>query len=436
MDIKQSYYKIKERTTNWSWRKILFITSGLILAIIIYSAGVVVGTNREINNYLNIGPEGLPATSLKNKDSQPSYLKKDVDFKMFWQVWKMVSDNFIDREKINNSKLFYGAVSGVVSALGDPYSIFFDPKMSQQFNEELSGEFSGIGAEIGERDGQITIVAPLPNTPAAKAGLKPKDAILAIDSLSTQGMAVDEAVSLIRGKKGTTVILTILPDVSRTAKEVSIVRDKIEIKSVVLEEKEGYNLVKLSSFNENTYNLFVPIEQKLITTKKPIVLDLRNNPGGFLDTAVKIAGYWIDSGKVVVSEDYKNNKDKNEYKSEGPASLKNIPIVVLVNDGSASAAEILAGSLQDYGLAKLVGVNTFGKGSVQQVDELSDGSSVKLTVARWLTPNGRTIDKEGLRPDVAIEADNKGDKDVQLEKALEVLKNPENFFISSTAEKK
>ena len=432
MDIKQKLISLKESTAGWSWRNITLSIGGIVFLIIVYSAGVVVGTNREISQSISLGPDGLPSTEVKNKDSVPSYLKKDVDFKMFWDVWQLVSDKYVDKDKINNSKLYYGSVAGIVAALGDPYSVFFDPKTSKDFNEELSGEFSGIGAEVGARNGQITIVAPLPGTPADKAGLKPKDVIMAIDKASTQGMAVDQAVSLIRGKQGTTVILTILSDGSQEPRDVSLMRDKIEIKSITLEEKDGYNLVKLTNFNENTYDLFVPIAQKLITSKKPIVLDLRNDPGGFLDVAVKIAGYWIESGKIVVGEEFSADQAKNEYKSDGPASLKDIPTVVLVNGGSASASEILAGALQDYSIAKLVGNKTFGKGSVQQLTELKDGSSVKLTVAKWLTPNGRKIDKEGIEPDVSVDAGKKADTDLQLEKALEVLKNPASFTASTT----
>lgn len=432
MNIKEIFAYFKKITINWSWRNISLSLGGLVLLIIVYSAGVVVGTNREITSNLSVGLDGLPVTEVKNKDSMPSFLKKDVDFKMFWDVWQLVSDQYVDKEKINNSKLFYGSMAGIVSALGDPYSVFFDPKTSKDFTEELSGEFSGIGAEVGVRDGQITIIAPLSESPAEKAGLKPKDAVLAVDKIMTQGYSIDEVVSMIRGKKGTTVTLTILSEGSQEPRDVSIVRDKIEIKSIVLEEKETYNLVKLMNFNENTYDLFIPIVEKILTNKKPIVLDLRNNPGGFLDVAVKIAGYWIEAEKVVVSEDFKSNREKNDYKSTGPASLKSIPTIVLVNGGSASASEILSGALQDYSISRVVGTKTFGKGSVQQLTELKDGSSVKLTVAKWLTPNGRTIEKEGIEPDVTIEPGKDDSKDLQLEKALEILKNPDSFTASST----
>lgn len=427
MNIKERLVLLKSKSANWSWRNIILSFSAVILLVIVFSAGMVMGTNREIAETLSIGTNGLPGTDVKNKEGVPSHLKKDVDFKMFWDVWDLVLNKYVDKNSLNNSKLYYGSIAGIVSSLNDPYSVFFDPETSKQFNEDLSGEFSGIGAEVGVRNGQIAIVAPLPGTPAEKAGLKPKDIIMAVNGASTQGMAVDQVVSIIRGKQGTTVILTILSEASQEPREVSIVRDKIEIKSVVLEEKDEYNLVKLTSFNENTYDLFIPIAQSIITNKKPIVLDLRNNPGGFLDVAVKLSGYWIESGKVVVAEEFNQKDEKSEYKSDGQASLKDIPTVVLVNGGSASASEIIAGAMQDYGIAKLVGNKTFGKGSVQQLTELKDGSSVKLTVAKWLTPNGRKIDKEGIEPDVVVEAGDKSDKDPQLDKALEVLKNPGAF---------
>ncbi|MBI4239590.1 S41 family peptidase [Candidatus Uhrbacteria bacterium] len=356
----------------------------------------------------------------------PSYLNKDVDFNLFWDVWKRVKSEYISKDT-SDTQLFYGSLRGIVSALDDPYSEFFDPDLAKQFDESLSGSFEGIGAEIGMKNKQLIIVAPLAGTPAEKAGLKAGDHILAVDKKSTVDMSIDMAVSNIRGKGGTKVTLTIYRIGDKEAHDVTITRQKIVVPSVVWELKpESIGYIKISHFNQDTQDRFADaVREVLSKNPKGLVIDLRNNPGGYLDTAVRIASYWVE-GKTIVIEKYDGERSE-EYRARGRASLKNLKTVVVVNEGSASASEIVAGALQDYGKATLVGKKTFGKGSVQTLQKLEDGSALKLTIATWLTPKGRSINQEGITPDITVEPA-KGEvladkeKDVQLEKALELLK--------------
>ncbi len=358
-----------------------------------------------------------------NREKLPEHLSKDINFDLFWRVWDLVKKEYI-RQPVTDTKLFYGALGGIVSALGDPYSVFFDPEMTKKFEQELSGAFEGIGAELGIKNKQLTVIAPLPETPAERAGLKAGDKILAIDGRDTTDMALDYAVSIIRGPKGTEVTLTIWRENWDKPQDIKIIRDRIEIISVKWEIKEGIAYIEINHFNEDTSGRFhQAIIELLPKNPKGLILDLRNNPGGFLDTAVEIGGEWIEND-VVVIERSQDGKRK-EHRSSGLARLQNLKTVVLINEGSASASEILAGALQDYGKAILVGKKTFGKGTVQNLETLPDGSSVKITVAEWLTPKGRLIEGEGIVPDEEIDltaADYENNRDPQLDKAMEILK--------------
>lgn len=357
-----------------------------------------------------------------DKEKLPEYLSKDVDFNLFWEVWSLVQKNYV-HQPVADTKLFYGALSGLVSALDDPYSVFFDPETAEKFQQELEGTFSGIGAELGIKEKQLTIIAPLPDTPAARAGLKAGDKIFAIDGKETTEMALDYAVSLIRGPEGTLVTLTIWREGFERPQDFKITRGKIEIASVKWEMRGDIAYIEINHFNEDTSGRFNQAVNELITKNpKGLILDLRNNPGGFLSTAVEIAGEWIEKNVVVIEQ--RDDGEKNEEKSDGLARLQGLKTVVLVNEGSASASEIVAGALQDYEKATLVGKKTFGKGSVQNLEPLSDGSAVKITVAEWLTPKGRHIDKEGIMPDVEVdltEDDYSANRDPQLDKAIEIL---------------
>jgi carboxyl-terminal processing protease len=403
--------------------KAIVVIIGILLLLITFSIGVAVGINKEIADSGSGGANEIGRVI--NTDNLPDYLTKDVNFKLFWKVWDTIKNKFIDRDQITDAQLFYGAMAGVVGSLEDPYSIFLNPQTSKEFSDELNGKFEGIGAEIGIRNNQLTIISPLPESPAQKAGIRPLDKIIAIDSLDTAGMSLDQAVSLIRGDKGTEVVLTITRDGLNEAKEIGIVRNTIKIVSVSWEDKDGVAYIKLTNFNSDTSSKFLEAVNEIISSSpKGIILDLRNNPGGYLETAVDIAGYWAKEGQVVVREEFSNPEENQEYFSNGKAQLSEFKTVVLVNGASASASEIVAGALQDYQLGTVVGETTFGKGSVQELEKLSDGSSIKLTIARWLTPYNRTIDKNGIQPDFELklteEDINKGE-DPQMTKALEII---------------
>ncbi len=358
---------------------------------------------------------------------QPS----EVDFSLFWQAWDQIKTKFVDRGNLDTQKMIYGAISGMVESLGDPYTVFFPPQESKQFKEDVAGTFSGVGMEIGIKKGQLQVVSPLENTPAQRAGLRAGDSILEINGTSTLSMTADQAVNLIRGPKGTEVVLLISREGWKEAKEFRLTRDTIQVPSLKLEFKdlpsgEKVAYLDLYQFSEKSHYDFNQAAIDILNSQaKKIIFDLRNNPGGYLEVAQSIAGWFMNRGQIVVIEDFGNGKGQEIYKSEGPSSLSDYPIVVLINGGSASAAEILAGAIRDNKGAKLVGEKSFGKGSVQELSDLRDGSSIKITVAKWLTPKGNLITEVGLEPDFKVEMTDKDyeqNKDPQLDKAIEIIK--------------
>jgi len=351
---------------------------------------------------------------------------QDVDFSVFWDAWKTIEEKFVDRKNLDRQKMVYGAVSGLVRSLDDPYSVFMEPVESKKFQDDISGSFEGIGAEIGIRKEILTIIAPLKDSPAQKAGLLAGDKVLKIDDTITADLTIDEAVNKIRGPGGTEVKLMIAREGWTEAKEFKNIRNKIKIPIIDFEIKNNnIAYVQISHFTSNLSNEFKDIVKQILNAQpKGIVLDLRNNPGGYLEVAVDIASYFLAKGEVVAIEDF-GNGDKQEYRSAGYKLLAEYPMVILVNEGSASAAEILAGALRDDLGIKLVGQKTFGKGSVQELEEMQKGASLKITIAKWLTPKGTCIHENGLDPDIKVELTEKDIeelKDPQLEKALELLK--------------
>ncbi len=322
--------------------------------------------------------------------------------------------------------LLYGAIKGMVGALDDPYSSFFDPRDAKKFEQDLSGSFGGIGAEIGMRKNQLLIVAPLKGNPAEAAGLKAGDKILKVDDTFTANLTVDEAVKIIRGPEGSVVTLLILREGWDDAREFKITRQTVVLPTLDIEMKDsGIAYVRLYNFNGNVPPVFDREAIKLLLRGvKGMVLDLRNNPGGFLDVATYLAGWFLERGREVVVEQFPGN-DRRPMYADGNAAFARLPMVVLVNSGSASASEILAGALRDDRLIKLVGEKTYGKGSVQEVNSLRDGSTVKVSIAKWLTPGGAEIDKKGLEPDIEVKLtaeDIEGKRDPQFDRALEVLR--------------
>lgn len=350
---------------------------------------------------------------------------QDVDFRQFWNLWQLLKQKYY-RQPLEDKQLFYGAMNGLAAAAADPYTMYFEPKLAEDFQQSLSGKFEGIGAELGLKDDQLQIIAPLPDTPAERAGIMAGDYIVKIDGKDTAGMSVERAVSIIRGKKGTSVTLTVFrPSEPKKAPfDVSIIRDEIQVKSVNLKMLDGgIAKIEVTHFNEDTQAGFdQAVAQALNQKAKGIILDLRNNPGGFLDTSLAMAGEWV--GDQVVVKERRQGTIFEQLRGTGKGRLANLPTVVLVNQGSASASEIVSGALQDYKKATLVGTKTYGKGSVQDYQNFNDGSGVKITIAEWLTPNERTINKTGLEPDVKVERtaeDYEKQRDPQLDKALEIL---------------
>lgn len=372
-----------------------------------------------------VSRESLPPGEALIVNKEPS--DKTIDFSLFWKVWGILKDRYVEREALDARKLFYGAIDGMLAATGDPYTTFFDPEENQAFQEDISGIFEGIGAEMGMRDNILTVIAPLEGTPAEKAGVRAGDKILKINGESTVNLSLDQAVSKIRGKKGTSVELTIFHEGDEEEKTVRILRDVISVKSVRLEMKENHiAYLRLSRFGEETESEFRTAVRE-IRDRNPagLVLDMRNNPGGFLDTAVTLGSQMIPQGKIIVMEE--NFKgERKELKARGGDVLSSIRTVVLVNEGSASASEILAAALrEDRDNVTLVGQKTFGKGSVQELIPVSKDTSVKITVARWLTPNGAQINEVGITPDETVELsreDAENERDPQLDRALEMLK--------------
>lgn len=418
----ENLYLLNKQKIDSEKKKTIKIIIVSILVIISFFVGVIIGiSNSEEIDSGNIQNE---SGKIINKKVKPDYLSKDVDFKLFWEVWNLIKDKYIDPD-INEVEMFYGAQAGIVASLGDPYSVFLTPSISEDFTEELKGNFEGIGAEIAVKNDKLTIIAPLPNSPAEEAGILAGDTVLAIDNLDTTGISLSHAVKLIRGDKGTEVTLKVMHK-DETKEDVIIIRDAIHylsVKSSIKEDNIGY--IKITHFNEDTEELFDKSVNELLNKDiDSIILDLRNNPGGFLTTAIKVASYWVEDG-IIVKEQSRDREKSQNFSASGTAKLKDKKTIVLVNGGSASASEIVAGALQDHGLATIIGEQTFGKGSVQDLTELKDGSSVKLTIAKWLTPNNRSISDEGITPDIEIELtteDYNNNIDPPLNKAIEILK--------------
>lgn len=349
-----------------------------------------------------------------------------ADFGIFWQAWKILKDEHLKGAEAIDQNLVYGAISGMTDSLKDPYTNFLTPENAKKFEQDISGSFGGIGAEIGIRNEQLIVIAPLKDSPAEKAGLRSGDKIIKIDDTLTAGLNLNEAIKLIRGPEGTKVVLTILRDNWEKAKEITIVRQIIQVPTLdwkMIDDKISY--IQLYSFNENAAPLFYEAAiNTLYKGAKGIILDLRDNPGGFLEVAVHLAGWFLERGKEIVTEKFRNGESK-VFKAAGNEAFKNMPMVILINQGSASASEILAGALRDNRGIKLIGEKTFGKGSVQELRKLKDESVLKITTAQWLLPNGAVIEKNGLMPDYEVKLTDKDietKKDLQLEKAIEVLK--------------
>ncbi len=388
----------------------------VIVGLIIFLAGIWVGQNV----YLPFGSR-TPIFNFTNT-KPPSDVT--VDFSPFWDVWQKVSNSYLDKSKIDPQKLLYGAISGMVKAVGDPYTVFLDPAQNKAFTDTLSGTYQGVGIELGAKKGKLVVISPLQGTPAEKAGVRAGDVILGIDDKDTTDLTVPEAVQLIRGKAGTKIKLLIQRQ-GRTPFEVTMTRASITVKSVTLALKGGVPVVTLSRFGDSTNTEWDSVANKILTGNyNKMILDLRNDPGGRLDQAIYVAGEFLPKGSTVLIQEDANGK-KTPVTSSREGQLQDIKLVILVNEGSASAAEIVSGALRDDNGIKLVGVKTFGKGTVQQVEDLADGSGLHITEDKWLTPNGTWVNEKGLSPDFSVkltDADFNAGRDPQLAKALVLIR--------------
>lgn len=354
------------------------------------------------------------------------FQQDEVDFSLVQDAWNLINEEYVNADGLDQEALIYGAIRGMLDALNDPYTVFFDKKETANFLSNVSGSFEGIGIEIGIRDDLLTVISPLKNSPAERAGMRAGDKIIGIDGEDSTSITLEEAVSIIRGPVGTLVVLTILRG-EKEELDIDIIRDTIEVPSVIWEILENDIVyIELVQFSEITARDFsLAIQEILELNVDKIILDVRNNPGGFLDVAIDIAGWFLPKGKIVVSEEL-GDGTKRIHRSRGPGSLENFSVVILINEGSASASEILAGALRDNNNTTLLGKKSFGKGSVQTLKDLNGGTSIKLTVARWITPSGQQINDTGIEPDIEVEftqEDFETERDPQRDKALEIIKN-------------
>jgi len=355
----------------------------------------------------------------------------NVDFAEFWQVWNTINDKYVPTnstttEIVDDQTRVYGAIEGMVASLGDPYTVFFPPVEAKSFNDQISGNLEGVGMEVDVKDGVLTVISPLKNTPASRAGVKAGDKIIKIDNRLTSGLVTEEAVGLIRGPKGTTVKLTIVRSGIKDPIVLSIVRDVINIPTVDTKKIGDVFVIQLYSFSANSPNLFRDALREFVESgDTKLVIDLRGNPGGYLEAAIDMASWFLPAGKTVVEEDFRNEEDVQVYRSKGYNIFNdNLKLAILIDGGSASASEILAGALHDNGVGTLVGERSFGKGSVQELVNITPTTSLKVTVAKWLTPKGISISHQGIAPDVLVPFDEKQlakGVDVQLNKAVEIL---------------
>lgn len=408
----------------------------LVLAFCILSAsiGYRMGEKRAA-----VVPDSVAKTVVNTQTPSSS----QIDFSLFWVVWQKLQQSYIDNKTIDPQKMVWGAISGMVSSLGDPYTVFLPPKDNKDFKDELGGQFEGIGAQLGMKEGTIMVVAPLKDNPAEKAGIKAGDYILKVDGEDTSGWSVQQAVTKIRGPKGTAVKLTVLHEKESKTIELSIVRNTIVVNSVdawikmpseikeisgvsTFSDKGKVAYIRLSRFGDKTNDEWDKAVTNLVEAQKKdssikgLVFDLRNNPGGYLEGAIYIGSEFIKSGNVVSQKN--SNGSQEDYPVMRKGKLLDIPLIVLVNKGSASAAEIVSGALRDYGRGKLVGETTFGKGSVQTPEDLPGGAGIHITTGKWLLPKGSWIHKVGVKPDLELElTSSEATMDAQLAKAVELL---------------
>ncbi len=403
------------KKNNSQLTNLLLIVSFIVL---VFGSGYKLGEYKNRLNFLQ------PTNSIQSPGGQTS-----INFDLFWNTWSKLQERYVDQKKIDSKKMYYGAIKGMVASVEDPYTFFLTPEENKQTKDELGGKFEGIGAQLGLKDNRIVIIAPLKKSPAENAGVRAGDFINKVDDVSTKNWTLTQAVSKIRGPKNTKVKLTL----ERNNKEIEviIVRQQIIIASVELSYDKNIVVLKVNQFGDNTndeWNKAVDeIKSQWLNKQiKGLVLDLRDNPGGYLESSVYLASEFLPLGKLVVKQEATLYGDK-EYRVSKIGKLQDVPLTVLINKGSASASEILAGALRDHTRAQLIGEKSFGKGSVQEALDLKEGAGLHVTVAKWILPNGDWINSKGIEPKIKIVNEIKEgntitkEADKQLEKAIEIL---------------
>lgn len=409
------------RQMDYPRKHVSLVLGAAALAVGFFLYGQHVGVEKE--------RQVLTASIINQVDGKP----QTVDFSSFWKAWNLINEKFVppvgtSTKPVTNQARVYGAIQGMVSSLGDPYTVFFPPVESEMFASDIKGNFEGVGMEFDITDGVLTVVAPLKGSPAEIAGLRTGDRIIRINDTSAQGISNDEAVKLIRGPKGTKVTFTVVRAGARNTLDITVVRDVINVPVIVTKDLGGGIFkIDLYSFTENSADLFRgALRQFVESGNDKLILDLRGNPGGYLDAAIDMASWFLPSGKAVVRESFGEGKDEMVYRSKGYNVFnENLKFVILVDGGSASASEILAGALSEHGKATLIGDTTFGKGSVQELVNVTNDTTLKVTIAHWLTPNGSFITGEGIAPFIKVkrtQADVDAGRDPQLDRAIQFLK--------------
>jgi len=361
------------------------------------------------------------------KEGEPTY----VDFSPFWKAWNLINEKYVPASTtaiaVDDQEKVWGAIKGLTGSLGDPYTVFFPPVESELFESDIRGNFEGVGMEVVAIDGAITVIAPLKNSPASRAGILAGDRIVKIDNKETINLSTEDAVRIIRGPKGTRVTLTIFRNGTKEPFDVKVIRDVIDIPTIDTGVLPGnIFIIELYSFTAQSPNLFrAALREFILSGSDKLILDLRGNPGGYLEAAIDMASWFLPSSSVVVREDFGQSREEKVYRSKGyDIFSENLKFVILVDGGSASASEILAGALGEHGRAIIVGDKTFGKGSVQELVSITAKTSLKVTIAQWFTPHGLSISEDGLEPDFLVKytlADREADRDPQLDKAIEIL---------------
>ncbi len=400
---------------NNHYKKLVLVFGFVSIAVFSFVFGVYAAQKKVVN---------IP---FGNRNIAEAATVKNTDLDLFFSVWNTLKEKSIYVKNVKDEDMIYGAIEGLAASLGDPYTQFMPPQKAKEFNESISGSFDGIGAEVGTKDQILTIIAPLKDSPAQIAGIRAGDKIVKIDGISTADMTIDNAISKIRGKKGTIVDLEIYRSGEKETRSIKVTRDTIVVPTIKTEIKDGVFIIHIYTFGEKVKTEFANAVKEYNNSNLPyLIIDLREDPGGYLDAAVDISSYFVPKGKTIVSEDFVKNSKKQVHVSYGYNTIKNKSnVVVLIDAGSASASEIVAGALRDNKIAKLVGVKSFGKGSVQELLPMKNGTNLKITIAKWLTPNGDAIDKNGIKPDVEVKRiyDDKNPKlDNQLDKAIEIVK--------------